>query len=344
MKNAFTACILTLALLASACQKENITQSGMANDHFFIKSQGQTIPVRVAGNIDSKKMLIVVHGGPGDSGFVYRDNYVVENVEQEFAMVYWDQPFAGGAQGNGGNSSLTVFSDDLKKLIYLLKAKYGNDNQIFLMGHSWGGFVIPYFLIDGNNQSLVDGWIQVDGAHNTRFNPFVKEMMLTYGPVEIAAGREIEFWQEVLDFCNSSEYVDDNYDVMLKLNRYAHMAGSKMPQVLEPVYPGYPNIMNYVPQTAQIINSVNSVLRMGIFETAFNENPVVGNLHLIHTPTLLLWGQYDFVCPPALKDDIANNISSSDVSEHIFTHSAHSPMDNECEAFWAVVINWVQSH
>jgi pimeloyl-ACP methyl ester carboxylesterase len=338
--------ILSLALmLFTACQKEDFTKSGMANDHFFIDAEGQSIPVRVAGNLDSKKMLIITHGGPGGSAFVYRSNYVIDRVEKEFAVVYWDQPFAGTSQGNGKICTLPMYRDYLKKLIVLLKSKYGTDNKLFLMGHSWGGFLAPYFLIEDNNQDLVTGWIQVDGAHNIRFNPFVKNMFLTYGPVEIAAKRDSAFWQEAINYCNSDEYDENNYDVLLKLNGYAHQAGSILPQVAKPDYSDYyPDFNNYTSTTVQTINNLTTLYSLNLFEKAFNENPVVGNLNLIKIPTLLLWGEHDFVCPLALKDDILKNIGSSDVSEHIFSASAHSPMVNEPEPFWTEVINWVSSH
>jgi pimeloyl-ACP methyl ester carboxylesterase len=169
-------------------------------------------------------------------------------------------------------------------------------------------------------------------------------MFLSYGAVEIAANRDTAFWQEVISYCESDQYKDDDYLVLLKLNNYGHRAGALYPLIEKPESAGYPNFINYSPLTAQSINSLNSVYFQAIFEAAFNDNPVVGKLDKIELPTLLLWGQHDFVCPLALKNDIRNNISSSDVNEYIFSGSAHSPMISEPEAFWTEVINWVNIH
>jgi pimeloyl-ACP methyl ester carboxylesterase len=93
-------------------------------------------------------------------------------VEKEFVVVYWDQRFAGNTQGNGGNVDITEFRKDIKNLVLLLGDKYGSASEIYLLGHSWGGFLAPYFLVDGDNQKMVKGWIQVGGAHNYNLNDY----------------------------------------------------------------------------------------------------------------------------------------------------------------------------
>jgi len=333
--------IITLILIATvffSCQKEKITVSGMADDHFFLYLDGQSLPVRVSGNTASNKMMLIIHGGPGGNAIEYRDNYVINNVETEFAIVYYDQRYAGGAQGNGGNYHISDFREDIKKLILLLKAKYGNEKKIYLFAHSWGGFLAPYFLIDGNNQNLVDGWIQVGGAHNYYLNDsLTKEMLLYYGKREIDAGRNTEEWEEVIEYCESHAY-NESYEVSAKLNTYAHEAEELIPEILQPDY-STPFFANNAPLISFFINGMISAYS-GIDNPAYTE-AITENLHKINTPVLLLWGKYDFVCPPELKDDIIQHISSHDISERIFEFSGHSPMYNERDIFWQDVIRWI---
>lgn len=72
--------------------------------------------------------------------------------------------------------------------------------------------------------------------------------------------------------------------------------------------------------------------------------PNTDKLHLIHIPTLLLWGKYDFVCPDGLAHDIELRSGSSDLSKIIYAHSGHSPMVNETELFWKDVLEWIGKH
>ena len=333
--------ILLMAMpVVWACQDEPLTTSGMADDLLFLVVDGQSLPVRVAGNLDNGKMLVIIHGGPGGNATDYRDDHVVENVEPEFAVVYWDQRFAGASQGNAGNTSITSFRDDMSKLILLLKSKYGNHQKIYLFGHSWGGFLVPYFLINETNQTMTDGWIQVCGAHNYLLNDSLTlEMLLHYGRLELEAERNSDTWQEIVDYCESHSY-NESYEVAVQLNQYAHLAETLIPEVEEPEFdlgalPVLP------PLTAHLMNGFISGIRQ-IDNPAYDE-PISENLGKITLPTLLLWGKYDFVCPTGLMEDIRLKIGSKDVSERIFEQSGHSPMDNETAAFWQEVMMWVNS-
>jgi hypothetical protein len=75
-------------LASWGCEKDPFTLSGMAEDHFFLKSGNQHMPITVVGNVDSKKFIIIIHGGPGGNGLDYRDAYIKDLVEKEFVVVY----------------------------------------------------------------------------------------------------------------------------------------------------------------------------------------------------------------------------------------------------------------
>ena len=341
--------IFIISLLTGfySCQKEDFTQTGMADDHFFLQSDGQKMPITVKGNLSSNKIIVIVHGGPGGSSIsTYRTSYVTEKVEKEFAVVYYDQSFAGSTQGNGGTVSLERIRDDFKKMILLLKLKYGSDKKLYLLAHSWGGFLAPYFLIDGNNQSLVNGWIQVDGAHNYSYNSLQKEMFLEVGNTEIKGKRNTKFWQEIVDYCNSTSYKEVDYDVMMKLNSYSRETDKKIPaiEIQLNIIDHFAKNHNNGSISSLLSNSYYNVFGSNINRLAYAQNPVVGKMGNITIPTLLLWGRYDFVCPPKLKEEIKKEIKSKDISEKIFEKSGHSPMYNEPESFWNEVVAWISTH
>jgi pimeloyl-ACP methyl ester carboxylesterase len=338
--------LLTISFLAS-CQKEQISTGTNISDNFHLQSEGAAMPIQVFGNMASKKILFIVHGGPGGNSIAYRNDYVINNVEKEFAIVYWDQRLAGASQGNSGSSDIALFKSDLKKVVQLVKSRYGNDKQLYIMGHSWGGYLTPYFLTDENNQDMFKGWIQVDGAHNYYLNDsLTKEMLLFYGKKEIAANKNKDKWQPIVDYCNAHAY-NESFDVAFQLNSYAGQAEGYLDEVANKPGSTLQQISqsgaNNFPITAQLSNLYNSALVLKIDRQTY-PIPTSPNLKKLKLPTLLLWGKYDFVCPQGLIKDIRKNVSSKDITEKIFEKSGHSPMGNEEDLFWRTVVDWVKIH
>jgi pimeloyl-ACP methyl ester carboxylesterase len=310
------------------------------NDDAFIKRKFQSLFLKVAGNIGSRKLLLVVHGGPGGNGLDYRDSIIKANVESKIAVAYWDQRFGGNSQGNAGASDLASYREDLLIVIKYIKAKYGDDLQIYLMGHSWGGFLTPYFLGHEQNQNTVAGWIQVDGAHNYPLNDSLTEDMLAKrAEIEIAAQRNSEHWQSVLDYCKANN-ASDGYEVSVKLNQYAHEAESLMDSVF------MPETRYLTEASASYRNNVLNGLATAILavdQPTYDINPDA-YLKEIRVPAFLMWGWFDFVCPPALCDDLQTKIGSADKTVQYFYHSGHSPMVNEPVLFWNSVLDWIDKH
>lgn len=327
-----------ICLILISCHKEDFNSSGMVEDHFFLKNDKQNMPVVVAGNMDSRKMLVVIHGGPGGNALDYRNSYVKTIVESDVAIVYWDQRYSGQSQGNGGSYHITTFREDLRKLLQLLKAKYGQDKEIFLFAHSWGGFIAPYFLSDPQNLALVKGWIQIGGAHNYRMNDsLTREMLIFYAQEELDKERNKEDWYEILEWCNNNGF--EGRENAGQLNQFAHKAEGLIEAVNEPNFDFSEIHANNQAFLTNYFNMINSAIK-AVDEPTYS-TPITDVLHKISCPTLLLWGKYDFVCPPELAIDIEKNIGSSDVTKIIFNASGHSPMVNEERLFWNEVKKWV---
>lgn len=328
--------IITLAL--SSCLNDQAPEGGIVHDFFFLRNEGQDMPVTVAGNVESGKMLLIIHGGPGGNGIEYRDEYVSSSVENQLAVVYWDQRYAGNSQGNGGSIRIEDFADDIKKVIQLLRHRYGQNQQIYLFAHSWGGFLAPYFLLQDSNQNLVQGWIQIGGAHNYELNDFLtKEMLLFYGSQELSANRNTDFWTEVVDWCSNNSHL--GLENSSQLNAFAQDAETMFDFIRDS------DLTFALPNNSSLAaNSVNEKMsgRLQIDQQAYDV-PNSNNLNRITLPTLLIWGKYDFVCPPGLAEDIEVNSGSEDLNKVILGNSGHSPMVNEPVTFWSMVINWVQT-
>jgi pimeloyl-ACP methyl ester carboxylesterase len=330
-----------------SCQKEKLSTTGIIKDHFYLQNNDAKMQVYVEGNISSNKILIMVHGGPGDGSLYFNTKEATHIAEQKMAVAYWDQRLAGSSQGNHSDTDIESYADDLKKLILLLHHRYGPSKKIYLLAHSWGGLIAPYFLEKEDNQSLIAGWIQVDGVHNYALTDSLsRQELIRVGLEQIAANKHVEDWKEMVDYCKTHDPTN-NYKVARKINVYANQTDD----LLSEVYKGtsQKELVNYFireyqyPITTFPVNKIYNVILEKIEKQAYELN-ISGSLPKITIPTFLLWGKYDYVAPLGLKDNILENIGSTDKSVEIFEHSGHTPMFQQPELFWQTVTGWIELH
>ncbi len=158
--------------------------------------------VLVQGNTASHIFLLFVHGGPGTSSLFYNGDYISQNLEDKYALVYLDQRNAGSSQGNfnAGDLSLGQMTEDLGKAIRVIKIRYGAGSEVFLLGHSFGGLLTTAFLSVKSNESMVNGWIFVDGSHNYPLNDsLTRDMLIQVGNTNIAQKQNPAKWEKMVD-------------------------------------------------------------------------------------------------------------------------------------------------
>lgn len=158
--------ILLLAIVSSgiwtACTQ---TEEPEVSENLRLRHKGADMPIWVRGNLQNKKILLYLHGGPGECAMCMREFFTP--IEKEMTVVYWDQRIAGSAAGNADPKTLNYeqFAEDLKMVVRLLKRQYpGTD--IYLFGHSFGVEMGWQFLTTDNNQDLVKAFIALDGTYS----------------------------------------------------------------------------------------------------------------------------------------------------------------------------------
>jgi pimeloyl-ACP methyl ester carboxylesterase len=105
-------------------------------------------------------ILLFLHGGPGNSVMGYSGKFTNE-LQKHFVVVQWDQRETGKtAELNKSRQPLTVslMEQDAIEIINYLRRQYDQD-KIYLMGHSWGGFL--GLLIATHHSELLNGFIAV---------------------------------------------------------------------------------------------------------------------------------------------------------------------------------------
>lgn len=163
MKHLINFIIALLVVTVSACTPDNEVAF---SDNLVLKHKGANMPIWVRGNLERDKILLFLHGGPGECAMCLRNFFT--DIEKEIAVAYWDQRIAGSSSGNADPATLTYpqFAEDLKMAVQLLKYKYPTAD-IYLLGHSFGVEMAWQFLTTDDNQNLVKAAIILDGTYAT---------------------------------------------------------------------------------------------------------------------------------------------------------------------------------
>lgn len=338
--------ILALSLLIIAfgsCTKEN---TDTYERFYFRTSDGADLAVEVNGDRNSDVFILMLHGGPGGSGFEYNTGEYTERMESKYAMVYLDQRGQGASQGSYSADQVTLqrFADDVYDLTLFLKQKYGQDISVFVMGHSWGGTTGTAAMINTDIQNEIKGWIEVDGAHDIpALNKEAIKMFLEIGNAEITAGNNVTEWQEIVDFASAVDTNNITTDDGGKINSYGFTAEGLIADITEGEAsdPSHGLLTSPITSLSAFLsgNLTASAIMEETEKTAFTDE-----LYKINIPTLLLWGKYDFVVAPALGESAFANISSTEKKLVIFDFSGHSPMDSEAATFSDEVEMFIELH
>ncbi len=339
--------IIGALIFMVSCQKERISFGTNVSDTFYLDNSNAAMRITVEGNTSSHVFLILLHGGPGESAYLYKSDYISQHTGSKYAIVYWDQRNAGASQGNsnGNHLNLDQMTEDLKKVIQLIKARYGENSSIFMLGHSFGGLLTSSFMTKDDYQALVKGWIVVDGSHNYPLNDtLTREMLLTVGQQQISLNRNVEVWKEIISYCDVHTG-SFTYEESERLEEYASDAETYIPGIKKfDIYEIIKDnaIKDKWPLTSILFNYLYST--EAVFNKEMHRTEFSTLLYKVTTPTLLLYGQYDFVCPPQLGTDIMNRISTNDKKMVISPISGHNFMYQDEELFCREVNDFIDLH
>lgn len=345
MHKSYFLLVLTALAVLVGCSKTDLTAEQA--DTLYVRADGADMPVYVHGNAASKKFILMVHGGPGGNGLEYRTGSYAESLEADFAMCYWDQRGQGMSHGHYAADEVTVnrMVEDLHAVVLALRLRYGQDIKIYVLGHSWGGMVGTAYMLS-KYAGEVQGWIEANGAHDIPLlNVELVKMMRRVSQEQIDIGNNVDFWTELQTFAHSLDTNQITVEQGGELNSRAFDAEANHSAVnagegatsslMRELFFGPTNLL-----TSAVAGNVTADLLLQEAETT----SLTDRLGEIQTPTLLLWGQYDFVVPPTLGESAFARIGTSDKELVIFEHSGHSPMDNEPQAFVAKVREWIGRH
>ncbi len=350
MKKHFTLfSLILLSLLGiTSCEKFELEEN--TDTFFHVDIEGTQLPVWVKGNTASKKMVIYINGGPGLTSIdVARADMFgwSEQLEKEVAMIYYDQRGCGNAQGNLDPKTLTLaqYVRDLDAIISVLKAKY-NEPEIYLMGHSFGGFIGANYLLTDGLQNKIAGWISVDGAYNFDYDlswQYRRTFLKNIAEEELAKDQDNTHWQEALAWVQANPVIE-NRDQKNELRSYIGWPGEFIiPEELATLsvrqYLGIGFASSYNPFPSYASNNLELV------NDALNEDAEGVNLIQavkdISIPCLFITGKYDDLIVPEETQDVFDNLGASDKTLSIFPASSHEPYISAPEKFQQEILSFV---
>ncbi|MEO8854673.1 MAG: alpha/beta hydrolase [Ginsengibacter sp.] len=334
--------ILAIVFCMCSCKKETVHLNQNTNEVFWLSNAGADMPVWVKGNTASHVMILFLHGGPGDGSYQFV-GFQTNQLWKNYSFAYWDQRDAGSAAGNSNYSNLNLAQmiEDLQKLVAVIHYRYGNDMEIFLMGHSFGGLLGCGYLVQNSNQANIKAWIEVDGAHDYPLaDKLERRMLIDTGTAEIQKGNYVSEWKNIVSYCKKHP-VRSSVTIGRKTDDFAADAES------------YVNI-NHT-KTAVNLFSVSSPVSLGtnLFKLYFTPAgnkflqeiitaSFTNQLNKITIPSLLIWGQYDFTVPMGCGYDELARLSSSYKKLVLMPRSGHIPMDGDPDLFAKTVSDFIE--
>lgn len=337
--NKLLAPFVIIFCLLSSCSEKEIVLSEDLNETIFIRNEGSDMPVFLRGNALSNKLIILLHGGPGDSSVAYMDDDFALHLCKQYAFAFWDQRAQGNSHGHTDGSTLNIDQvvEDLHLLVNTMNEIFGDDTEIYLMGHSWGGAVGTAYLQKDNYQSNIAGFIQISGGYD--FPLINKEVIKLMNTLNNSSEKPTNnaVWDEAIEFANSIDTTQIlSRDDALTLNRYS---GEILREHFLEEHYDIPFTGELEDKDISMSNSQTVTMNaLGVFLTDDFLNNVLNlslstDLNKIEIPVLFVWGKYDLKVPPSLGQFAYEAISSNDKTFKIYEHAGHSAMNEDPTQF-----------
>ncbi len=327
--------LLSFCLLLSllACGDRDVVKP-TEQTTLFLQHKGANMPIWISGNSQSNKIVLFVHGGPGDCSMCYR--YYLKGIEKDAMVAYWDQRVAGASSGKVSESTLryTQYNEDMELVVKLLKKQYPSAS-IYLLGHSFGVELVWQYLTTGNNQQQVAGAMVVNGMYSYyNWLYYVREWALrearsqknTEAETYLLANRVTPENTATIDW-------EGIYRWMYKLG------GNPVS-----LYDNGKYVVNYA------FNSPNTALAQfthgkaygyygAVDSRTFEKGPLLKNIRI---PVALMWGVKDGVVPLEVGRSTKPLLTNARVTEVNFADSWHEPFVTETDKFTQTVLNFVR--
>lgn len=263
--------------------------------YFDVEGSGLVVD---GSRMREKPVMFVIHGGPGADHTSYKPSF--SPLSQKVQLVYFDHRGQGrSARGAKETYTLENNVEDMEAL----RQHLGLD-KIVVLGSSYGGMVALSYAV--RYPQNISHLIVIATVPDSRFLQRAKEILAQRGTEEQKAIAQ-RLWDGTFE---NEEQLREYFQVMVSMYSITHDPESRQK--------GWDRAI----LSADAINvAFSSFLR------SYN---VLDQLHKITSPTLVIGGRHDWICPPEFSEEIAKAIPNADL--RIFENSGHSIRADEPEA------------
>lgn len=327
---------LALPLLVSSCGPYMTD-----GDYYWVHRAGADMPVWVRGNVDSGVFLVTLHGGPGHNGQGMILSRSFQELEESYAVVYWDQRASGMSQGNPSTDTFTIadFVADTDAVLGVVEEVYAPES-LFVLGHSWGGDLALATALDGEMRNHVDGWVLHAAAHDEWMaldasRAWMMDQIETYVDEGVDAG----FWAAVGDWYRENPGLPPSdarhWSFVSRTTGYYYN-----PENYEP--PPIAELALASPFTMALYQNEARSARLA--EPLLDNFDVSDRLDELEAPTLVLTGEHDGAVPSVVAEEIYAGLPDGGKEFVEFPGVAHSAHDEDPDAFVVVLTDFIERH
>ena len=339
---------------------------GEDEEVFYLKTDNSYLPVYVRGNPDAESYIIWTHGGPGSSGLYYGDIEEISTLHKDYRIVYWDQMGSGGSTGNPDKSDYSVeeFALHQDGVVKAVLNRYNPEN-LYLLGHSWGGFLVSWYLIaDGDEELAAERQGHFNGA--ILLNPVldisrsitdgINYIRDEYAPRQIEEGSDVLKWEQALiwyenhikdnlllgsDVATHYQYIEDAGGMLVQRDRNDELTAELAPMM---VFFSAFHFYDYYNNQ----NTIRTHMDIADKSLAREDEP---NLSSITLPTLFMAGRDDKIAFDYMSEEWFDLLGSHSgtVEERneyfkMYENCAHAGFLDAPDQFLEDVSVFIESH
>ncbi|MEH2421014.1 MAG: alpha/beta fold hydrolase [Nostoc sp.] len=246
----------------------------------------------------SQPVALIIHGGPGADHTLDKPTFSL--LSHKLQLVYFDHRGQGrSARGVKETYTLDNNVEDMEAL-----RQYLGLDKIVVLGSSYGGMVALSYAI--RYPQNVSHLVLISTVADSRFLTRAQEILAERGTEEQKAIAQ-RLWDGTFE---NEEQLREFFQVMMPLYSFTYDPNSLQPAS---------NPMILSPDAINVA--------FGGFLRSYS---VLEELHKITSPTLVIVGRHDWICPPEFSEEIASKIPNADL--RIFENSSHSIRVDEPEA------------
>ena len=311
------------------------------------------MPVQVGGNKTSGTFLLLLPGGPAGDGLVYQKVFPFfrEELEKQYAVVYYDQRGAGNCQGSYDPATLNLdqLSRDLSAIITAIQEEYPTP-RIYLLAYSYGGALGITHLLKPDNRKAISGMISIAGAFDRKEQSRQQVKLIEYYLNEWEKAGRIQNLDLIRDGASCEDQPDlaacrrdslalrRNIDELFgEVERYNQFkfSGAALSRLLD--------FALFSPSNP-IFSGRNEALHGKYYQPEFDSLQLSDRASEIPTPMLLINGRWDTNVPFFTAQTMYDRIGTDPTQKQllILEESGHLPMLTEPKELSRAIVQFIE--